>query len=734
MDHTTPALLIRDKRRAWRDRLTRYVVSTGGMVVLAMLMLIFVYLLVAVWPLFKPASIGQPQALAWPQNGNAVAVGVDATHQMVWRIDENGKGMFLALQPADKPLQSLQEQQLTTSAPSAVASMNGDTYTIVLATVDGKVLLVSPQFHPVGKTGDTCHFAPDWVYLRGSTPEPFDNKHQPLRQVSLGTQQNQPMVAALTQDGRVLLGQLAQTGWQVRQIEVNAPVSQVLLSPEGSRLFVLSPNQLTVFPLSQAAVGKGQNIIFDPQKTAQKNIVRMALLPGASSLLLQNAEGQISQWFDVQRNGQRELTEIRHYQPALADSMLINEPYRRVFAALAPSGKLDLYSSLRENAVLQTSIESGVKTAWFDPQGKGLLVETMKGAFWYPLSNDYPEISWRTLLKPTWFENYPQPDSVWQTTSGSDNYQAKYSLWPVVFGTLKAAFYALLFATPLAVAGAIYTACFMSARQRSIVKPAIEMIGAFPTVVIGLVAAIWLAPIIENHLLALLALPVLIPLVIVGGAALWTRLFPALAQRAGYRFDVCVLLPLLTVLLVLWFMLAPHVEILLWGMPLHERLGDGYDQRNTLVVAIALGFALVPVIFSLAEDALFSVPSSLAQGSLALGATQWQTLMRVLLPSASAGIFSALMIGLGRAVGETMIVLMATGNTPLLDNTPFQGLRALAANIAIEMPEAVVGSAHYRVLFLTALVLFLFTFVVNTLAEAVRLKLRLRYSADREGL
>lgn len=120
--------------------------------------------------------------------------------------------------------------------------------------------------------------------------------------------------------------------------------------------------------------------------------------------------------------------------------MLINEPYRRVFAALAPSGKLELYSSLRENAVLQTSIESGVKTAWFDPQGKGLLVETMKGAFWYPLSNDYPEISWRTLLKPTWFENYPQPDSVWQTTSGSDNYQAKYSLWPVVFGTLKAAF------------------------------------------------------------------------------------------------------------------------------------------------------------------------------------------------------------------------------------------------------------------------------------------------------
>ncbi|TBM17414.1 ABC transporter permease subunit [Hafnia alvei] len=729
MQHTTPALIMRDKRRAWRDRLTRYVVSAGGMVVLAMLMLIFVYLLVAVWPLFKPASIGKPQALLWPQNTTALAVGVDATHQMAWRIDADGKGMFIALQPQEKDPQPLQTRQFTPSAPSAAASVNGDLPTTALATADGKILLVSPQFHPVGKTGDTGHFVPDWLYLRGATPEVFDTQRQPLRQISLGMMQKRPVIAAIAQDGRLLLGQSTPTGWQVHPVVVNTPVTQVLLSPDARRLFVLSPTSITVFTLNAALEGVGKTLTFEQQK-----MVAMRLLPGASSLLLQNNQGQIGQWFDVQRNGERELTQIRRYQPALADSLMVNEPYRRVFAAIAPTGELAIYSSLRENAVLRASIKPGVKTAWFDPQGKGLLAETAQGTFWYPLSNDYPEISWQTLLKPTWFENHPAPDYVWQSTSGSDNYQAKYSLWPVIFGTLKAAFYALLFATPLAVAGAMYTACFMSPRQRSVVKPAIEMIGAFPTVVIGLVAAIWLAPIIENHLLALLALPILVPLIIVASAALWTRIFPTWARRSGYRLDVCLLLPVLAGLLTLWFMLAPHLEIMLWGMPLHERLGDGYDQRNTLVVAIALGFALVPVIFSLAEDALFSVPASLAQGSLALGATQWQTVMRVLLPSASAGIFSALMIGLGRAVGETMIVLMATGNTPLLDNTPFQGLRALAANIAIEMPEAVVGSAHYRVLFLTALVLFMFTFVVNTLAEMVRLKLRTRYSAEREGL
>jgi phosphate transport system permease protein len=126
---------------------------------------------------------------------------------------------------------------------------------------------------------------------------------------------------------------------------------------------------------------------------------------------------------------------------------------------------------------------------------------------------------------------------------------------------------------------------------------------------------------------------------------------------------------------------------------------------------------------------VFGVPKSLSDGSLALGATPWQTLVHVVLPTASPGIFSALMIGLGRAVGETMIVLMATGNTPIMDWNLFEGMRTLAANIAVEMPESEVNSSHFRILFLAALVLFLFTFVVNTVAELIRQRLREKYSS-----
>jgi phosphate transport system permease protein len=159
-----------------------------------------------------------------------------------------------------------------------------------------------------------------------------------------------------------------------------------------------------------------------------------------------------------------------------------------------------------------------------------------------------------------------------------------------------------------------------------------------------------------------------------------------------------------------------------------EGNGIDFDQRNALIVGIAMGFAVIPIVFSIAEDAIFAVPKALSFGSLALGATPWQTLVRVVLPTASPGIFSGLMIGLGRAVGETMIVLMAAGNTPIMDLNIFEGLRTLSANVAVEMPEAEVDSTHFRILFLSGLVLFVVTFILNTTAEMVRQRLRAKYS------
>jgi len=221
----------------------------------------------------------------------------------------------------------------------------------------------------------------------------------------------------------------------------------------------------------------------------------------------------------------------------------------------------------------------------------------------------------------------------------------------------------------------------------------------------------------------------MLPLGIVFCAWLW-RYVPNKSAVEGW--EAALLIPV--VIFLIWFsmLLSSPVENIFFDGNMSSYLGNewglDYDQRNALVVGLIMGFAVIPTIFSIAEDALFSVPQHLVRGSLALGATRWQTMTSVVLPAASPGIFSAVMMGFGRAVGETMIVLMATGNTPLMDMSIFQGMRTLAANLAVEVPEAEVFSTHYRILFLAALILFLFTFVFNTMAEIIRHRLRKRYS------
>jgi phosphate transport system permease protein len=197
--------------------------------------------------------------------------------------------------------------------------------------------------------------------------------------------------------------------------------------------------------------------------------------------------------------------------------------------------------------------------------------------------------------------------------------------------------------------------------------------------------------------------------------------------------ELALILPLLIVGGWIAFRIGPWAETSFFGgdfrVWLKQALDLVYDQRNCLVVGLAMGFAVIPIIFTISEDSFSSVPDHLTAASLALGASRWQTALRVVLPTASPGVFSAVMIGFGRAVGETMIVLMATGNTPVLDWSIFNGMRTLSANIAVEIPEAPYGGTLYRTLFLAGLVLFVMTFLVNTLAEVVRQRLRERYRA-----
>jgi phosphate transport system permease protein len=335
------------------------------------------------------------------------------------------------------------------------------------------------------------------------------------------------------------------------------------------------------------------------------------------------------------------------------------------------------------------------------------------------------------LFGPTWYEGYVEPKHVWQSTGGTDEFEPKLGLVPLLLGTFKGTLYALLFSIPVAVLAALYVSQLASPKLRAAIKPVIELMAAMPSVVVGFLAALWLAPLLEGHLGDAMGIAVGVPIGFLAAVASWSLLPGSWRRAAKPGVELAFLVPFLLFGVWLGTRIGPPIEAWLFAGDvqqwLFDRRGITYDQRNCIVVGIALGFAVIPIIFTISEDAMSAVPRSLTSASLALGASRWQSALHVVLPAASPGIFAAVMLGLGRAIGETMIVLMATGNTPLLDLSPFNGMRTMSAAIAVEIPEAPHGGTLYRVLFLTGFLLFCFTFMLNTVADLVGGRLRKRY-------
>jgi phosphate transport system permease protein len=374
-----------------------------------------------------------------------------------------------------------------------------------------------------------------------------------------------------------------------------------------------------------------------------------------------------------------------------------------------------------------------IRTLTFSPKADGAVALTDHGELLtYTIHNPHPETTFSSLFKPVWYEGYERPEHVWQSSSGADDFEAKFGLVPLIFGTLKGTFYAMLVAVPLALLGAIYTSMFMHPNLRAKIKPTIEIMAALPTVILGFLAGLWLAPVLERFFPAMVAMIVVVPASVAVTAILWQYIPGTFIRRLRPGMETFVLIPVIIGAVWICLGLNQPIESFLFGADFKAwfatHWGLRYDQRNALVVGFAMGFAIVPIIFSISEEALSNVPRHLIAGSLALGATRWQTLVKLVLISASPGIFSAMMIGFGRAIGETMIVLMATGNTPIMDWSLFNGFRTLSANIAVEIPEAPYGGTLYRILFLAAVLLFVFTFLINTVAEIVRQRLRTKYS------
>jgi len=736
------------------DRLAGVLIRLGGLGIVVSVLGILVFIASEAWPLFRPAHGGlagtlalpaappTPAAPAAPVSGQPLAASPVAVPGVVQAMGSDEYQMYLYAvrgQPRielvrlpdgpwvrDFPISALAGATVT----AASRSLHGDF--VALGTADGRVGLAQVQFQPRYQ-GQKLADLDVTVAERGVAT--VDRAGRPVRQVGYAeTDAGRKVVVALVGDDEIALWTSEEgVGEAVEVLRTQAGEKVTRVALGGEERLVAGTDQGNVYHWSLA----GGTRLTSISPVARSPITALGWALGEVTFLAGTQSGELSGWFEgrlEEEDAEGRMVRAHSFPSQGTAIRALGASTRdKSFVAVGEDGSVVLRHMTSERTLLSLSGGPGVSAVMVTPKGDGLLLARDDGSLArYWVSNPHPEVSWRALFGKVWYEGYGRPEYVWQSTGATNDFETKFSLVPLVFGTLKGTFYALLFAIPLAVLGALYVSQFVHPDIRGRIKPTVEIMAALPSVVVGFVAGLYLAPLVEQQVVPILLMMVVMPAAGTAGVLLWSRL-PRAARRLKPGMELALIVPLL--LFGAWVSqrLAPAAERILFGgdfrMWLSTSLGLTYDQRNSLVVGLAMGFAVIPIIFTIADDAFSSVPAHLTAGSLALGASRWQTALRVVVPTASPGVFSAVMIGFGRAVGETMIVLMATGNTPVLDWSIFNGMRTLSANIAVEIPEAPYGGTLYRVLFLAAALLFSMTFAVNTLAEMVRQRLREKYRA-----
>ncbi len=363
----------------------------------------------------------------------------------------------------------------------------------------------------------------------------------------------------------------------------------------------------------------------DVSQVSASPVTALEYMIGNNTFIAGTRDGTVSAWFRAPVVAEGDLAMVRASEfdvQGSAVTAIAASTRDRTFATAGSNGHVLLRHQTSGRTLASLPGATAVQGLVLTPRSDGLLVARAGGEMdRFTLANPHPEASVHTLFGKVWYEGYGQPEYVWQSTGATDDFEPKLSLIPLLFGTIKGTFYALIFAIPLAVLGALYTSQFVHPTIRARIKPTVEIMAALPSVVIGFVAGLYLAPVVERNLVGVMLLAVILPLFGTSGFLVWNVLPRGLRRRVKVGAELLVILPLLLVGCWLAFAIAPVVESLLFAGDapqwLSSTLGITYDQRNSLVVGLAMGFAVIPIIFTICEDAFGSVPSNLVAASLA---------------------------------------------------------------------------------------------------------------------
>jgi len=738
-------------KRMFYDKLATVVVAGGGIAIILCIIAILFFIGIETVPLWQSPTTElqnsftvEKAPITLGQSSNILIVGTEEYTEIAFLFDQQGVASFVSLEDgsliSETPIVDIEKQGVVTST---YASEKNEDY--VAATSKGWVIPFSLKYNVTYGEDNKRNILPQIIQ-----PDPIKITDESISLFGFKTGEfgNSSVTAYVTENSSFIFHSIAVSEDEFMDQEESITNSVDLTTQIKAN--TISAIQIDSF-LNNIYVGTTDGKIynwdiknkFKPElqevamATANSNagITSLGFLTGSRSLFVGQSDGTSSIWFPARdENGKPVLTRVHEFDKLEGQITGFAKSTRdRGFVINDNKGNVGIYHTTSGSQQVKFEGEGkDYSSITFAPKSNGVVVVDKDGAVkHWTVDNPHPETNFKTLFGKVWYEGYSEPEYVWQSTGGTDEFEPKFSLTPLIYGTLKGAFYALLFAIPLAILSAICVSQFMHPNHRNKIKPIIEIMAALPSVVLGFLAALWMAPVIEKIFPAVIGMFILIPLFTIISVFAWQRVPNNIKGKIRIGTELYFLIPVIVAGVLIALGLNTTIESVFFGGDYKEWfytvLGLQYDQRNALIVGFVMGFAVIPIIFTISEDALSSVPNNLISGSLALGASRWQTAINIVLPSASPGIFSAVMLGLGRAIGETMIVLMATGNTPIMDWSFFNGFRALSANIAVELPEAPHGGTLYRILFLAALILFFFTFLLNTLAEIIRQRLRKKY-------
>jgi phosphate transport system permease protein len=853
------------------DRVAKQVISIGGIGTILVVLLVVLVLLGNVLPMFRANTIEPLSSVTFLLEGGSaqddapVAIGADEYAEILWVLHrsgvvslhsiETGKQISVQAPPANSTDEKGTAASKVTCAFVAendaslfVGYESGEVRAITIAIdvsfvktaeleedkrnalqsgvllSDGVIYRSMPSgvvrkqsvsgitFHPTSKISDKPITVVDWKTPQ--TTSSFDNSQT----WTWGASDGQKVVLGVV-DNKVnsFSGEISQ--------ETKMWTSPAFPDSSKQRFIALMAGARSEHIESLDSSGRVVQWTPEGNENLAETLSHMSLagsestakigcaLLGRSTMMIGSESGHIESVSLTSMPGGQELRSIHRFAGGMgAVTHLAASPEGRLVVGRFDTGKNAIYYVPTNRKLLEWSsaAEPNVDASLFFSANAACVgcVRGDKVDLWR-IQIPYPEASIGSFFGKVWYEGYPEPQHVWQSSTGTVEGEYKFGFMPLIFGTLKATFYSMLIGAPIALMAAIFGSEFMDSRWRARVKPFIELMASVPSVVLGFVGALVLAPILRDNLMFVLVSVVTVLFLFIFAAHLWLTIPGPLAIRLS-RLRLPILFILIPTGILIANVIAGTIESVLFGGNLVQWLsntdGSGwagwfclwllpsslfvawmvngpispfiqsyarrttsfrfslinlgilgvsslavliisafvawvlsvggldprgtvlgpYQERNALLVGAILGFAIIPLIYTISEDALQSVPKHLRSASLGCGATTWQTTMRVVVPTAMSGLFSALMIGFGRAVGETMVVLMAAGNTPVMDINPMNGYRTLSATLATELPEAARGSTHYHTLFLAAFLLFCFTMVANTVAEIVRIRFRKR--------